>query len=291
MSDLLFVTGATGKVGRHVCRYALGHGLRVRALTRDPDRASGLAEAGADVVEGGLGDADLASKLAGADAAFVMVPLGPDTPDLGRATHAALEEAGVRRAVRLSVISSIRDSDTFLGRWHTELDHDFEQRDFRGAVVRPHSFMENLLGSAHSIREGRLVGANAKGRTPYIAASDVARCAVALVASDATCTGTHELTGPTALNGAEVADALASVLDRDVEWVNLEPDAHEKMLRDAGLPDLWVELLTDLARLAREGSGAKPTRGVERILGREPEDFASWAGRHRSAFVDRPPVS
>jgi len=285
MSDLLVVTGATGTIGRHVCTLALARGLRVRAVTRDPSRAEDLAEAGAEVVRGDFTDDDLASRFEGADAAFVMVPLQPDTVELGTHTHDALEAAGVARAVRLSVISPIAHSDTFLGRWHTELDADFANRDFQSAVVRPHSFMENFLGSAESIRQGKLVGANADGRTPYIAAADVALCAVALAASPTTCSGTHDLTGPAAASGEDIAEAVGTIAGHDVEWVNMEPEAHESMLREHGLPDLVVELVTDLARLAREGVGAEPTRGFERLIGRHPEDFVSWAKRHREVFA------
>lgn len=80
--------------------------------------------------------------------------------------------------------------------------------------------MENLLRSAHSIREGTFVGANGDGRTA----------------------GTHDLTRPASPNG------------------------------------------TDVARLTREGVGAEPTRGCERITGRKPEDLASRVGHHRAAF-------
>jgi uncharacterized protein YbjT (DUF2867 family) len=287
MSDLIFVTGATGKIGRHVCAHALQRGLRVRALTRDTARATDLADAGAEIVEGAPGDSDLAAKMAGADAAYVMVPLSPAAIDVGRATHDAVEEAGIGRAVRLSVISSIAESDTALGRVHTELDRDFTARPFRSSVIRPHSFMENFLGAAHTIREGRLVGANGDGRTPYIAASDVALCAVALVASHSACVGAHDLTGPETLNGEEVARVLSSEIGHEVGWMNLEADAHEQMLRGAGMPDFYVELVTDLARLAREGAGAAPTRGFERLVGRRPEDFSAWVRRHRAEFTER----
>ncbi len=285
MSDLLFVTGATGKIGRHVCRLALERGLRVRALTRNPDGAGDLSNAGAELVEGGLGDSDLAEKMRGADAAYVMVPLGPEAVEIGRATHDAVQGAGIGRAVRLSVISAFAESDTGLGRTHTELDRDFLSRPFRSAVLRPHSFMENLLGSAHSIRQGRLVGGNGDGRTPYVAAADVAKCAVALVSGDADCAGTHDITGPASLNGSDVAAALSSATGHPVEWANLDPDAYKAMVRGFGMPDFFVELLVDLARLTREGAGAEPSVEFERLIGHAPEDLASWLARHRMAFV------
>jgi NAD(P)H dehydrogenase (quinone) len=95
----------------------------------------------------------------------------------------------------------------------------------------------------------------------------------------------HDLTGPTSPNGEEVAAILGEVVGHDVAWVDLEPDAHASMLREYGLPDMVVELVTDLARLAREGAGAQPTRGFERLTGRPPEDLVSWVGRHRGAFA------
>ena len=278
------MTGASGKGGRVGCAHALARGRRGRGRTRDRGRAGALAAAGVEVVQGALGDADVAEKMAGADAAYVMVPIGPTTVEIGRATHDAIEAAGIGRAVRLSVVSPFADSDTFLGRWHTELDADFAGRSFTSAIVRPHAFMENLLGSAHSVRDGKLVGANADGRTPYIAASDVAACVVELAASESSCSGTHDLSGPATHDGKDVAGMLSALLGRDVVWVNVDPDAYEQMLRGAGLPDLFVELVADLARLARGDVGAEPTDGFQKLMGRAPEGLASWLERHRGAF-------
>ena len=52
--DVMFVTGATGLVGSHVCGRARRDGWRVRALVRDPQRASWLAEQGVELVAGDL---------------------------------------------------------------------------------------------------------------------------------------------------------------------------------------------------------------------------------------------
>ncbi len=48
------VTGATGFTGSHLARALLKRGAHVRALVRDRSRASKLAEAGAEIVEGDL---------------------------------------------------------------------------------------------------------------------------------------------------------------------------------------------------------------------------------------------
>ncbi|XVQ85395.1 SDR family oxidoreductase [Microbispora siamensis] len=58
----VLVTGATGTVGRQVVRHLLDRGRKVRALTRDPDRA--VLPYGVEVAAGDLTDA------AGLEAAF-----------------------------------------------------------------------------------------------------------------------------------------------------------------------------------------------------------------------------
>ena len=71
----VLVTGATGNVGRQVVAQLLATGVRVRALTRQPDSA-GLAYGGVDVRAGDLADPrGLEEALKGVDRAFLMWPL------------------------------------------------------------------------------------------------------------------------------------------------------------------------------------------------------------------------
>jgi nucleoside-diphosphate-sugar epimerase len=54
--ERVLVTGATGFIGRQVCLRLLELGGRVRALARDPRRATDLAAAGADIALGDMQD-------------------------------------------------------------------------------------------------------------------------------------------------------------------------------------------------------------------------------------------
>jgi nucleoside-diphosphate-sugar epimerase len=65
----ILVTGATGKVGSRLAKRLAQRGDRVRALVRDPKRAVDLSEAGIELVQGDLLDADsLAAAVRGVDA-------------------------------------------------------------------------------------------------------------------------------------------------------------------------------------------------------------------------------
>ena len=65
----ILVTGATGKVGSRLAKRLAQRGDQVRALVRDPARAADLREAGIELAEGDLLEADsLAAAVRGVDA-------------------------------------------------------------------------------------------------------------------------------------------------------------------------------------------------------------------------------
>ena len=65
----VFVTGGTGFIGGHVVRMLRERGDEVLALVRSPEKAQGLAAAGAELVEGDVSDRSrLAAAMAGCDA-------------------------------------------------------------------------------------------------------------------------------------------------------------------------------------------------------------------------------
>src|SRR5690606_21481791 len=65
----LFVTGATGYIGRQLCRRLLIDGHEVRAIVRRPERGAALAAAGVAMFPGDVTDrASMREAMSGADA-------------------------------------------------------------------------------------------------------------------------------------------------------------------------------------------------------------------------------
>jgi len=72
-TKLILVTGATGQQGGAVARALLNYGQKIRIMTRHPEKAAGLAKAGAEVVKGDLtNQADLQAAVRGIYGVFAM---------------------------------------------------------------------------------------------------------------------------------------------------------------------------------------------------------------------------
>src|SRR4051812_10283672 len=110
---MILVTGATGTIGSEVVRQLVARGEKVRALTRDPERAE--LPPGVEVVRGHHRDVgSVAAAMAGADRAFLVGVFGPEDRDSDRGMVEAARAAGVRRIVKLSAIMA-GDPRTGLG--------------------------------------------------------------------------------------------------------------------------------------------------------------------------------
>jgi dihydroflavonol-4-reductase len=119
----VFVTGATGMVGRALVRRLLGQGVRVRALARASSNSSELAASGVELVRGDLRDARaLADAMRGCDRVFHVAGLVSyrradaermyETNVIGtRHVLWAAMEAGVERVVHTSSTAAVGLSD------------------------------------------------------------------------------------------------------------------------------------------------------------------------------------
>src|SRR5262249_11196589 len=110
----VFLTGATGFVGRNVLKRLLEEGHTVRALVRDPQKAGRLVQAGVELVPGDVVEGrGLDQGPQGCDAVIhlvgIIVEKGKNTFEavhhLGtRNVVEAARRAGVKRFVQMSAL-------------------------------------------------------------------------------------------------------------------------------------------------------------------------------------------
>ncbi len=124
--------------------------------------------------------------------------------------------------------------------------------------------------------------------TPFVDIDDLADIAVAALTDDRHIGRTYELTGPDSLTFADTAAVIAAASGRSVRYVPVSLEQHAAELREHGVPEDVVELLTYLFDEVVDGRNASTTDDVREALGREPRGFAAYATAAAAAWTGVP---
>ncbi|MFI7416438.1 NAD(P)H-binding protein [Nonomuraea sp. NPDC049684] len=278
---MIVVTGATGTVGGEVVRLLAGRGERVRAMTREPSRVAMPPEV--EVVQGDFDDpGSLAGAARGAGAVFLLSAPGPWLARHDQAMVRAARAAGVRKVVKLSAIGTGEEhGGARVGDWHRAGEQALRASELDWTVLRPSSFASNALRWAAQVRLGRPVpNTTGRGRQGVVDPRDVAEVAVRALTSDEHVGSVLTLTGPELLSVPDMARTLGETLGRPVETVDVPLEVYRAQLVAAGMDAGFADVAVDGSRLVARDGNARLTPDVERVLGRPPRTFRTWAADH-----------
>ena len=275
----ILVTGATGNVGGALVSALHDDGVDMRALARDPSKAS--FPDGVGTITGDLTrPADWAGALDGVDGVFLLSGYEGMTDLLSLA-----REAGVRRAVLLSG-STVEgdDLDNAVARYQVQAEADVRASGLEWTFLRPNSFMTNALEWAEQIRAGDVVRAPFDGvHVATIDPADIAAVAAHALVEDDLGGRALRLSGPESLAPADRVRILGEVLGRDLRY-DAQSDSEAAAQMHATLPAGYADAFLSFFALGTlDESVVQPT--VRDVLGREPATFAAWVRAHRDAFT------
>ena len=225
----VLVTGGTGFVGPHVVHALRVHDIPVRALVRDPARATRLAAWGVELAAGDVTDpASLRAACEEVDAVVHLVAIIRGRPEdfeqvMSEGTRnvvAAAQEAGVRRFVLASALGlDERTKDAvpyFAAKWEMEravresgLDHVI----FRPSFVfgRDGGVLPTFVRLARYAPVTPIIGSGRQRLQP-IWVEDLAQYYALAIAEPAASNRTFELGGPDAVSWNEFWERLRRVL-------------------------------------------------------------------------------
>jgi uncharacterized protein YbjT (DUF2867 family) len=277
---MIFVTGATGNVGRELVRLLADTGQPVRALIRrDADR-----EKLPDGVDGFVGDLDrpetLPAGLRDVRAAHLLSGYA-DMPGL----LSTLREAGVQRVtLQSSSAAPSGDMTNAVARYHIVSEQAVRDSGVAWTFIQPNSFMTNALGWLPQLRAGDTV------RLPFadvpvatIDPADIAAVAAAALTTDRHEGRSYRLSGPESLLPGEQVAILAEVLGRDLRFEAQSNDEARAEMK-AAMPEEYVDaFLRFFVDGTLNESEVLPT--VEQVTGRPPRRFEDWARARADAFA------
>jgi uncharacterized protein YbjT (DUF2867 family) len=289
---VILVAGATGKVGQEVVRQLSAAGVPVRALVRDPVRASHIRLPGVDIVVGDLARPEtLDPALSGVDRVFLASPADPEQVTLQGNMVQACKRSGARHLVKVSVAGG-PDAATQIGRWHWTTEKQIEATGLGFTMLRPNLFMQQTLRLAPSIASsGSFSLPCGAGEVSIVDARDVAAVAVCALTQGGHDRKIYDLTGPEALSFDAMADAISQAIGRRVDYVHVPPEYARKQMLAEGLPRWLAEDMLVLFASIREGYGAAVTDAVPKLTGQKPRTFQRFARDHAQAFREGRPLA
>lgn len=274
----ILVTGATGNIGRPLVNHLIDAGVEVRAVSRS----------GSPFPTPVLTVPTAAAGLPGADAVFLnsraLIGELDATVDLARA-------CGVRKLVALSAINADDDDARQPSRVRGDRNRECEQVVVASGLdwvsLRPTVFASNFAGMwSGQIRSGDFVsGPYAHASTAVIAEDDIAAVAATALLTDELTGQRIPLTGPQSLTNTELIEVIGTVLGRDLQYVEIPPDAVRERFAAIGFPAQFADAYIGLLE-AGTGRPAMVTDHVPRIIGRPATPFSRWVTANLALFTD-----
>ena len=269
----LAVTGSTGALGGLVAQLLADAGVPQRLLVRDPSRAPVLPQT--SVHRSDFADTAAArAALEGVDVLFmVSASESIDRLDQHRTFIDAAADAGVRQVVYTSFLAAAPDATFTLARDHHATEEHLKSSGMDWTFLRDSfylDFVTSVVGEDDVIR-----GPGGNGRCAFVARTDVARTAAAILRDPAPHVGrSYDLTGPAAVSFAEAAAQLSAARGRTISYHDeTVEEAYASRLRWPAPQwqyDAWVSTYTAIA----SGVMAEVSSAVLDITGVPPLSLA-----------------
>jgi len=275
----ILVTGATGNAGREVVRALTDRGAAVKAGLRPGHRGieNNAAMARARIVPFDFRDSSTwPGALEGCRGVFLLRP--PAISDVKQTLNPfidAARKAGAGHIVFLSVAGA--ESNRFVP--HHGVEKHLKRGPQGWTILRAGFFAQNLQDAYYrDIREdSRIYVPAGGGHVAFVDLRDVADLAADIFMADEPHDGAaYTLTGPEAVDFAEVATFLTRALGRRIRYEPASIPGYMLHLRRRGKPWVAVLVQTLLHAGLRFGQAEKVDVTLARLLGRKTRTIRDY---------------
>lgn len=282
---MILLTGVTGKIGGETARQLLDKGVPLRALVRDEAKAAHLKAAGVELVVGDIADAKIVSKaLTGVDKAFLLLPNGEHQEAHEKQFTDLARAAGIKHLVKLSSMEAVAAAKTPIPRAHWAVEEYIRASGLAWTMVKPNFFMQNLLGSARTIKEqGKFFLPMGAGTTGMADARDIGAVCAEVMTGAGHAGKSYEITGPEVLTFLEVADRFTEVLGKKVEYVPMPMAQFRERMTNILKPwhlNAVCELFQEIADIGLDHT----TDTFRKLIGRDPISLRQFIKDHMALF-------
>lgn len=287
-SPTLFVSGASGKLGRRVVELLLerGHAGKIIAGTRSPEKLADLN--GLEIRSADFNDvAGLTAALAGVDRMLIISTdvLGTRLPQHLNAIAAA-KAAGVKELVYTSMPTPEPPSAITFAPEHYGTEQAILASGLKYTILRMTWYTEALLGSLPGyLKSGQWFTSAGEGKQSLVTREDCARAAAGALlrpAADEILT----VTGPAALTNAEIGAIASEITGKPIAVIPVTDEQLEQGAKAAGVPEFVVEhFIVPFDRNTREHKVEAVTDAVETLWGTKPTSVRDFLVANKAVLL------
>ncbi|MFI2648549.1 SDR family oxidoreductase [Micromonospora fulviviridis] len=268
------ITGATGKLGRHVLQVLLERNVpagEIVAAGRSIEKLQDFAAQGVRVTAMDYDDpASVTAALAGASKVLLIASseVGKDRPR----QHRTVIEAAKAEGVELLAYTSNANAEinkTILGKDHKTTEAILADAGVPYAFLRNGYYFENWTDQIQgTLAQGALVGSGGNGRVNAATRRDFAEAAVAVLLGEDQAGKVYELGGDVAFTLTEFAAEITAVTGTPVVYQDLPAAEYVALLTSFGIPEAFAQILADSDQGLARGDLLVEGNDLRTLIGR-----------------------
>lgn len=263
----IFLTGATGNIGKETFKHLDKKKNEIKVGVRDESRAQEFKRQGAQVVVFDMDKKEtLLPAFRGVDILLVIPPSSNSNAlqfiDFSErseqlvTTIEAAKEAGVKGVLLFSIVGGIfklfcnekaSENRILFQKQLLPAEEAAKRSGMKYIIAGAPFFQENFLGAKEGVqfplRDGAFTSSSIY---------DIGRTLAMLLENPEPHYGrTYSLTGPSLITGNDIAKAFSEVLGKEISYVSISKEEAKKMFLELGMPE-WqadgaLELVEDYA--------------------------------------------
>lgn len=291
----IFVTGASGQTGIHVMKHlsqkADQFEVCAGVYAEKQEEAEKLVKSSCANAKICPIDADdvesLTEAFRGVDDLFI-VPTATDY----KVSHArnyirAAKHANVKFVLLLSM-TGVDDRNYLFADQFCDIEESLKRSGIENhCILRSNFYMQNLLLYRDQIKKGSLPLPTHNGRFNPVDVDDIGKAAQQILSN---CqphkNKVYNLTGPSPVNGEQIAQLFSALLKSPVKWNDIPRSEARAILRSQNVPQSEAQGLLEFYDLVQKNQlKDQESKDYKAITGNEPTSLHDFIMRHKQDII------